>query len=63
MSKLNRPAIRSRNKYYKYVHKLLNDWKIENNITTRCDVRHRDDTIECINYNNEHYNLWGLRNR
>ena len=60
MSKLKHPASRGRqNKYYKYVHKLLNDWKIENNITTRCDVHHRDDTMECINYNNEHYNLWG----
>ena len=60
MSKLNHPVNRGRqNKYYKYVHKLLNDWKIENNITTRCDVHHRDDTMECINYNNEHYNLWG----
>ena len=60
MSKLKHPANRGKqNKYYKYVHKLLNDWKIENNITARCDVHHRDDTMECINYNNEHYNLWG----
>ena len=45
---------------YKYVHGLLHKWKIENNYTCRCIVHHRDDTEECIKYNNEHYELWGF---
>lgn len=51
----------NRNKYYYHVHKLLKDWKIENNIPTskRCIVHHRDDTEECHKYNEEHYELWG----
>ena len=49
-----------RNSYYKQVQKLLQDWKLENNITERCDVHHRDDTEECIKYNNAHYELWGF---
>ena len=48
------------NYYYKHVQKLLKDWKTENNIIERCVVHHRDDTEECIKYNNEHYELWGF---
>ena len=46
--------------YYYKVQKLLKDWKLENNITERCVVHHRDDTEECIKYNNAHYELWGF---
>lgn len=49
-----------RNNYYKQVQKLLKDWKLENNITERCDVHHRDDTEEALEYNNNHYELWGF---
>lgn len=45
---------------YKQVQKLLKNWKTENNITERCIVHHRDDTEECIKYNEEHYELWGF---
>lgn len=47
------------NFYYRYVHKLLNDWKHENNIQEAYDVHHRDDTEDCRKYNAEHYELWG----
>ena len=46
--------------YHYKSRKLLNDWKIKNNITEICDVHHRDDTEETINYNNKHYELWGF---
>lgn len=45
---------------YKYVQKLLKDWKIKNNYTCKCVVHHRDDTEECRNYNKEHYERWGF---
>lgn len=48
------------NSYYKRVQYLLKEWKLENNITERCDVHHRDDSDECIKYNNDHYELWGF---
>ena len=46
--------------YCKLVHDILRRWKIENNITEIYDVHHRDDTDECIAYNNAHYELWGF---
>lgn len=46
--------------YYKYVHRLLETWKIENNITECCVVHHRDDNEEVRAYNNEHYERWGF---
>ena len=49
-----------RNEYHKYIHKLLNEWKLANSITERCVVHHRDDTEECCKYNEEHYELWGF---
>ena len=48
------------NNHHKQVQKLLKEWKLENNIQERCVVHHRDDTEECIKYNNEHYELWGF---
>lgn len=50
------------NYYYRQAHKLLKDWKIANGIPTRrkCVVHHRDDTEECIKYNEEYYELWGF---
>ena len=45
---------------YKYVQKLLKDWKIKNNYTCKCVVHHRDDTDECRNYNKAHYERWGF---
>ena len=47
-------------KYYRQAQKLLKNWKAENNITERCVVHHRDDTDEVIEYNEEHYELWGF---
>ncbi len=51
-----------RNEYYKYVHKLLKDWKIKNNIPTEktCVAHHRDDNDEVRMYNESHYELWGF---
>lgn len=46
-------------KYYKRVHKLLEAWKAENNITECCVVHHRDDTPEVREYNKKHYERWG----
>lgn len=51
---------KSGNKYYKLVHKLLNQWKHDNNIKSRCCIHHRDDNEECRKYNEEHYELWGF---
>lgn len=48
------------NNKYKAVHKLLKDWKQQNDIDERCVVHHRDDTEECRKYNEEHYELWGF---
>lgn len=45
---------------YRYVHKLLNEWKQQNGITALCVVHHRDDTEETRKYNEEHYELWGF---
>ena len=45
--------------YYKHVHELLRQWKIDNNYTCICVVHHRNDTEECRKYNEEHYELWG----
>lgn len=44
---------------YKYVHKLLKQWKADNNYTCKCIIHHRDDTEECRKYNEEHYERWG----
>lgn len=55
--------LESNNKTYAYyvkVQQLLKDWKAENNINETCVVHHRDDTEECIKYNNEHYELWSI---
>ena len=49
-----------KNPEYRQIQKLLKDWKTENNITSKCVVHHRDDTEECIKYNNEHYERWGF---
>ena len=49
-----------RNEYHRYIHKLLNEWKLANSIIERCVVHHRDDTEECRKYNEEHYELWGF---
>ena len=48
------------NNYYKQIQKLLKDWKFKNNIAERCIVHHRDDTEECREYNDTHYELWGF---
>lgn len=45
---------------YKIVHQKLKEWKMRNNITERCIIHHRDDTEECIKYNDEHYERWGI---
>ena len=47
---------------YYAVHNLLDHWKNDNNIpdNVQCVVHHRDDTEECINYNAEHYELYGF---
>lgn len=52
--------ISRKNPEYKYVHKLLREWKIANNITENCVTHHRDDTEETRKYNEEHYELWGF---
>ena len=46
--------------YHYKVTKLLKQWKLENNITERCVVHHRDDTEEFRKYNEEHYELFGF---
>ena len=48
------------NKYYKHVHKLLEDWKLGNGITESCVVHHRDDNDEVRAYNNAFYERWGF---
>lgn len=48
------------NKYYIYVQQLLKDWKVENNITERCVVHHRDDNDEVRVYNDAFYERWGF---
>lgn len=54
-------AYRDRNnECYTRVQKLLKDWKVENDITERCAVHHRDDTEETRKYNAEHYERWGF---
>ena len=45
---------------YKMIHAKLEKWKLENNITERCAVHHRDDTEETRKYNEEHYERWGF---
>ena len=45
---------------YIKIHKILNDWMLQNGITERCDVHHRDDTEETRKYNEEHYERWGF---
>ena len=47
-------------KFYRYVQKLLKEWKVENSITERYVVHHRDDNEEVRAYNNEHYERWGF---
>lgn len=44
---------------YRHIHKLLEQWRLTNNITESCIVHHKDDTEECRKYNEEHYELWG----
>ena len=44
----------------KYVQELLRQWKIDNNYTCKCVVHHRNDTEECVAYNEAHYELWGF---
>lgn len=51
---------KSSNVYCKSVHELLDKWKHDNNITSRCCVHHRDDTEETRKYNEAHYELWGF---
>lgn len=51
---------RHTNEYRQYVNNALKRWKLENNITERCAVHHRDDTEETRKYNSEHYEFWGL---
>ena len=43
----------------KIVKDAFKRWKLENNITERCMIHHRDDTEETRKYNEEHYELWG----
>ena len=50
----------SKRGYYKQIHKLLEAWKAENNITKRCVVHHRDDTEETRRYNEKYYYRWGF---
>ena len=45
---------------YKIIRAKLEKWKLANNITERCVVHHRDDTEECLKYNEEHYERWGF---
>lgn len=45
---------------YRMIHAKLKEWKLENNITERCVVHHRDDTDETRKYNEEHYERWGF---
>lgn len=47
-------------KWKRLVQQKIKEWKISNNITEKCDIHHRDDTEECIKYNEEHYELWGF---
>lgn len=49
----------NRNKYHRYVHRLLETWKVKNNITERCVVHHIDDEPAAIEYNNTHYEMFG----
>ena len=53
-------GIQKYNIYKKQIIKLLKQWQIENNITELCDVHHRDDTEECLKYNEAHYELLGF---
>ena len=59
MNKKEYYSANHRNKYHKYVHKVLREWAHANNITVPVLVHHRDDTDECRKYNDEHYELWG----
>lgn len=43
----------------KIVKDAFKRWKLENNITERCMIHHREDTEETRKYNEEHYELWG----
>lgn len=43
---------------YRMIRAKLKKWKLENNITERCVVHHRDDTEECLKYNEEHYTTY-----
>lgn len=45
--------------HYRFVHKLLKQWKINNGIPSKskCVVHHRDDTDEVAAYNEAHYEL------
>lgn len=45
---------------YRHTHELLKQWQIENSITEKCVIHHRDDTEECRKYNEAHYERWGI---
>jgi hypothetical protein len=51
-----------KNREYIVAHELLKRWKINNGIAnhTKCVIHHIDDTEECRNYNEAHYELWGF---
>lgn len=40
------------------LHKKLKQWKLDNDITERCVIHHRDDTPETIEYNEKYYERW-----
>lgn len=42
------------------LHKKLKQWKLDNDITERCVIHHRDDTPETIEYNENYYERWGF---
>lgn len=48
--------------YKNAAHKILKQWMIENNLTGKYVIHHRDDTEECRAYNAKeaHYNMWGF---
>lgn len=54
-SKAERPK-----KYYDLIQKKLKEWKIINNITTRCHAHHIDDREDAIIFNEQFYERWGF---
>lgn len=55
LSKAERPK-----KYYDLIQKKLKEWKIINNITTRCHAHHIDDREDAIIFNEQFYERWGF---